>query len=96
MAHSVTEGCCVMTRVGVEVCQERNGGTKQKYNWEHGNVMSGQRSQCGGEGTWVLGLLQCTVRHLDMASRFTREYSWSLGVNYKNMIDLFVNELWLV
>ena len=38
----------------------------------------------GEGGTWLLGLLQlCTVWHLNMASMFTRVYSWPLGVNYK-------------
>ena len=35
------------------------------------------------EGPWFLGLLQCTVCHLNMASQFTRVYSWPLEVNCK-------------
>ena len=50
----------------------------------------------GGGCPWLLGLLQCTVWHLNMASRFTKVYSWPLGVNYKKMISPFVNGLRLV
>ena len=50
----------------------------------------------GVGGTWLLGSLQCTVWHLNMASQFTRVYSWPLGVNYKKMINPFMNGLRLV
>ena len=69
---------------------------KQRCNWEHGNVMSGQRSWCGERGTQLLSLLQCTVWNLNMASRFTTVYSWPLGVNYQKMINSFMNGLRLV
>ena len=38
----------MMMVVVEEVWQECNWGTKQKSNWEHGNVMSGQKSWIGG------------------------------------------------
>ena len=36
-----------------------------------------------GGGAWLVGLLQCTVWHLNEATWFTRAYSWPFGVNYK-------------
>ena len=83
-----------MIRVGVEVQHECNEGMKQKCNWEHG---LGREVDGGRRGGWLLGLLQCTVWHLNIASRFTRAYSCSLGVHYnKKMISQFENELRLV
>ena len=48
-----------------------------------------------GLGTWLLGLLQCTVWHLNMASRFPRVYSWLLELIRKK-INPFVDGLRLV
>ena len=67
MACSVTEGRSHDKGKGGRSVTGVHWGTKQKCNWEHGNVMSGNEKLMGG-GTRLPGLLQCTLWHLNMAS----------------------------